>query len=266
MIKPQCIGFLETPPLWKNNQFNIQQFEFPKLDIHSFQPHPIPKNLRLGHQMEHVFQQLIDYADAYEIVLQNLQIGEPEKTIGEIDFILKHKSKNQLIHVELTYKFYLIYPEYSNPVLQLIGPNKRDTFFKKIQKIEQIQFPLLHTEKGAKTLTEYGINHLEVEQQCCFKAQLFKPFGSDKIDLGILNEDCLIGYWQRFDDFKKRTFATTQFYMPTKSEWVHSPFGGVNWKSFTEILPEIDLRLQNGYAPMLWLKNDRKTFEKMFVV
>jgi hypothetical protein len=52
MIKAQCIGFFNTPPLWEKRQFDVQQFEFPSLAIHRFQPKPIPRNIRLEWVME----------------------------------------------------------------------------------------------------------------------------------------------------------------------------------------------------------------------
>ena len=143
MNKAQYIGFLNTPPLWENKQFDIQQFEFPSLDLHSFHPAPIPKNIRLGHQLEYVFKQLVDYSEVYDIVLYNLPIRQEKRTLGEIDFILHDTTGDQLIHVEMTYKFYLVDPAISKPIHRLIGPNKRDRFFDKMEKIKNKQFPIL---------------------------------------------------------------------------------------------------------------------------
>ncbi len=266
MIKAQCTGFLNTPPLWEKKQFDIQQFEFPSLELHPFHPKPIPGNLRLGHQMEYVFKQLVEYSEAYEVVLYNLPIRQGERTLGEIDFILKDKTQDKLIHVELTYKFYLIDPEISESIHQLIGPNKRDKFFDKMEKIKNKQFPLVHSEEGSKALYDNNINHLKIEHQCCFKAQLFQPFGGSLVDIGTLNKACLAGYWLRFDDFNKPEFEKAQFYMPTKSEWVIEPNDQVAWKSHGEIMTDINLRLLKENAPLIWLKKSEAEFEKLFVV
>ena len=266
MIKAQCTGFLNTPPIWEDKQFDIQQFEFPTLELQSFQPSPNPQNLRLGHQMEYVFKQLVEHSEVYEIVLYNLQVSQGERTIGEIDFILKDKTRDKLIHVELTYKFYIIDPEISEPKHRIIGPNKRDMFFMKMEKIKNKQFPLLHSDEGAKALADKHIDHSKLEHQCCFKAQLFQAYGSNSVDIGRLNKDCLVGYWLRFDDFNKPEFAKAQFYMPTKSEWVIEPSDGVDWKSHTEIIIDINLLLLKEKAPMIWQKNSTTEFEKLFVV
>lgn len=266
MIKAQCAGFLNTPPLWEKIQFDIQQFEFPSLELHPFHPKSIPPNIRLGHQIEYVFKQLVEYSEAYKVVLYNLPIRQEERTLGEIDYLLKDKKSDKLIHVELTYKFYIINPETSEPIPRLIGPNKRDTFFAKMEKIKNKQFPLLHSEEGSKALYDHNINHLKIEHQCCFKAQLFQPFSSGAVNIGTLNKNCLAGYWLRFDDLNKPEFANAQFYMPTKSEWVIKPHDQVAWKSHFEIMIDIDLRLLKENAPMIWLKNANTELEKLFVV
>ncbi|MFK7770835.1 MAG: DUF1853 family protein [Saprospiraceae bacterium] len=266
MIKAKYLGFLNTPPLWEKQQFDIQQFEFPNLKLQSFQPTTIPGNIRLGHQVEYIFKQLLEYTEAYNVLIYNLPIRQEKNTLGEIDFILKDKSSNQLIHVELTYKFYLINPGIPEPIHSLIGPNRRDTFFLKMEKIKNKQFPLLHSPAGIKALHDQNINHLKIEHQCCFKAQLFQLYGSKVINIGSLNKKCLAGYWLRFNDFNQAEFANAQFYLPTKSEWIIEPNDQVVWKSHIEIMMEINSRFLKKIAPMIWLKNTKGEIEKLFVV
>jgi hypothetical protein len=265
MIAAQCDGFLKTPPLWHKNEFDVQQFEFPGLVLDSFQPKAIPQNIRLGHQMEYVFKQLIEYSEYYNIVLHNLPISQDKRTIGEIDFILEDKA-HKYIHVELTYKFYIIDSEVSDPIHSLIGPNRRDTFFAKMQKIKNVQFPLLHSEAGAKALYSKDINHLEIEHQCSFKAQLFKLYGSSEVNFGVFNNGCLVGSWLRFDDFNTSDFASNTYYLPTKSEWVIEANDQVAWKSHFDAIIEINLRLVKERAPMVWMKITDTEFKKLFVV
>ncbi len=266
MDKAKYIGFLNTPPLWRKQQFDIQQFEFPNLALQSFQPTTIPGNLRLGHQVEYIFKQLVEYTEDFNVVLYNIPIRQEKNTLGEIDFILKDKISNQLIHVELTYKFYLIDTEILEPIHSLIGPNRHDTFFLKMEKIKHKQFPLLHSPAGTKALQNHNVDHLKIEHQCCFKAQLFQPYGIEEVNIGSLNKDCLVGYWLRLDDFNQPEFANYQFYLPTKSEWIIEPNDQVAWQSHIEIMIKINLLLLKKIAPMIWLKNTNGEFEKFFVV
>jgi len=266
MIRALCDGFLNTPSLWEKNQFGIQQFEFPSLALPSFQPTYIPSNLRLGHQMEYVFKQLVDYSEAYSVLMHNLPISENGITKGEIDFVLQRRETGQFIHVELTYKFYLIDPDIPEPIHSFIGPNRRDTLFAKMEKIRNRQFPLIHSKAGIEALANKGIDHLQLSQQCCFKAQLFQPYMSTKINMAGLNKDCMAGYWLRSDDFEGSAFEQARFYIPTKSEWLLEPQTQVAWKTHTEALIEIQNHMADKMAPMLWIKWPDKGFEKMFVV
>ncbi|QCW99832.1 DUF1853 family protein [Aggregatimonas sangjinii] len=264
--KKQCIGFLNTPPLWINEQFNIQQFELPEIDLTEFEPKAIPSKIRLGHQMEYVFKQLVEYHGNYEILLHNLPVHRGKQTIGEIDFILKSLSTEQLVHVELTYKFYIINPEISEPIHQLMGPNKRDMFFTKMEKIKKEQFRLLHAPEGISALSEKGVNPAEVLHRTCYKAQLFKPFKSDASHIRPLNTDCIVGYWLRFDDFNSEAFKDYRFYIPYKSEWVVAPHDKVHWTPHFETLMDINLRILKKNAPMVWMRKSDSVFEKFFVV
>lgn len=266
MIKAQCEGFLNTPALWEGKQFGLQQFEFPSLKLESFQAIPIPRNIRLGHQIEYVFKQLIEDSDTYEVILYNLPIRQEKRTIGEIDFILKNKINNQLLHVELTYKFYIINPEIPEPVQSLIGPNRRDAFVAKMEKIKNVQYTLLHTVEGIKALNDRKIDHLKIEHQCCFKAQLFKPYRSQNVCLGILNKKCLSGYWLRYDDFNSPEFANAQYYMPTKSEWIIHLHDQVEWRTHFEMMIDINVRFTNEQAPLIWMKDADGDLKKIFVV
>ncbi len=273
MMISQSLGFLHTPPLWHGKQFDIQQFEFPNVDLKTFQPKVIAGNYRLGHQMEYVFKQLIEHSEAYDVILHNLPIRQEKRTLGEIDFILTDKSTDKLIHIELTYKFYIIDPDLSNPEIiepdpihSLIGPNRRDSFFLKMGKTKNKQFPLLHSEEAAQALHDIHIDHSEVEQQCCFKAQLYRPYGHESVEIGTLNKECFAGYWLRYDDFNKSEFADAHYYIPTKSEWPIKPHKQVSWKTHHEIIKDINLALISERAPMVWLKSPKGGYEKLFVV
>ncbi|MGB5821378.1 MAG: DUF1853 family protein [Saonia sp.] len=266
MIEKQCLGFINTPALWDKSQFGIQQFDFPELNISSFSPKSIPKNIRLGHQMEYVFSQLIQHSHRYTVVVHNLPIIADKRTIGEIDFILRDVETAQLIHVELTYKFYIINTEISEPIHRLMGPNKRDMFFTKMEKIKNQQFPLLHTIEGAKALRAREIDHAKIAHKTCYKTQLFVPYHTAAIHIRPLNKNCICGYWLRFKDFDSDEFRSYSYYLPFKSEWVVSPHNGIHWQSYVDTLMEINLRMLKENAPMVWIKKSETEFEKCFVV
>ncbi|MEO9891140.1 DUF1853 family protein [Aurantibacter sp.] len=265
-LHKQCAGFINTPPLWNTEQFGVQQFEFPDIELSYFTPTPIPKNIRLGHQMEYICKQLLNHSKRYEVLLHNLPIYRGKQTLGEIDFILKDTSTEQLIHVELTYKFYIINPDITDPIHNLIGPNKRDAFFAKIQKIKNKQFQLLHSFEGAQALQENNISPTNIVHQACFKGQIFKPYDAAIATLHPINEDCIAGYWLRLDDLKKDAFETFQFYIPSKSEWVIEPHEDVEWIVHLQAIVALTTHMLRKNAPMVWMKKSATDFKKFFVV
>jgi len=266
MKKEQHLGFYNIPPLWEEEEFGIRQFHFPTIDFKNFAPKSWPLNIRLGHQVEYIFEQLIAHSDEYKILVHNLQIQREKITLGEIDFVLRDKRTDRLIHVELTCKFYIIDTDIQESIHRLIGPNKRDSFYQKMNKIKKVQFPLLHSIEGVNALSHIKINHSEIEHQSCFKAQLFQPFGHQALDIAPFQTDCIAGYWIRRADFDNPDFSKATYYLPSKSEWIILPHHQVQWKSFTEIKKEINLHLDKEYAPMLWMKTGNSDIQKLFVV
>ena len=260
------MGFLSTPSIWIATEFDIPQFEFPTLDLTKFNPTPIPQKLRLGHQMEFVCKQLLDESDDYEVLIHNLPIRKKKQTIGEIDYIIRKISTQQLIHVELTYKFYLIDTEIPGIIHQLIGPNKRDSFFTKLQKIKNNQFSLIHSEAGHSTLSAKGIDTYEMLQQTLYKAQLYVPWGHTFEDIQPLNSKCIIGYWLRLSEFHSHSFSAYQFYIPTKNQWVIKPHLDTKWSSFNDVLIIIKERLSHQSSPMVWMKINETKIDKIFIV
>ena len=266
MDMQKCIGFINTPPLWKGEQFGIEQFDFPNVDVSLFKPEPIASKLRLGHQMEHVFKQLIKHDNTYEIIIHNLPIRANKHTLGEIDFILKNLKNKKLIHIELTYKFYIINPEISGLIHRLMGPNKKDMFFSKMEKIKNQQFKLLHSPEGIEAIAQRNIDSKQIAHQTCFKAQLFKPYKHNKNHIRPLNSDCLVGFWLYYNDFNTSEFKNHQFHIPSKSEWVIKAHKNLAWMSNFNALIEINLYMLKENAPMVWVKKSNNTIEKFFVV
>jgi hypothetical protein len=266
LIKAQCEGFVQTPPLWKGEVLGIKQFDFPTLTLDAFQASPIPGNIRFGHRIEHIFLQLMSYDPSYEVKLHNLPIRQEKQTLGEIDFILEDRLQERWFHVELTYKFYIIDPSDPRAIRRLIGPNRRDAFYEKVKKIKDHQFPLLHSKQGREVLQTYQIDSRNIEQECVFKGQLFYPYGEKEVSIGPLNRDCIVGYWLQWDTFSAQVFESAEYYMPSKYEWVLVPHRGVNWYSYATILKDVRQSLDLGRSPMLWLKNKEGNIQKLFVV
>lgn len=266
MEKELCDGFYNTHPLWLKEQFGVPQFEFPALEFMNFVAQPIPEKLRLGHKMEYVFEQLLRHSQDWEVLAKNLLVDQGKTRLGELDFILRNNRTQRIHHVELAYKFYIINPEISEPIHRLMGPNKRDMFFTKLDKLKQKQFPLLFSKELSAQLAALQIAPNAVQQEACFKAQLFAPYGFDYNGIRPLNKACIQGSWIRFDDFRTKEFQQNEYYVPYKQEWVMPPSAKRRFVGHYETLLDINLRMLKENAPMLWVKRPDGILEKLFVV
>ncbi|MFT5863311.1 MAG: hypothetical protein ACI828_001968 [Flavobacteriales bacterium] len=259
-------GFMQTHPLWTGDSFGLRQFKMPLTDLSTLKPDPIPENLRLGHRVEHVFAQLITHSDQYEIIAHNLQIQKEKITLGELDFILRDATSRELLHVELSYKFYILDPTLETPIQRAMGPNRKDQFFAKMEKTRDKQLPIVFTPNGRLALQKLCIEPEELLQQCCFLGQLFVPYHHEYKDFHPFPKTAVVGYWLGLSAFSMDDFASQSYYMPTKGEWLHIPHSNVKWQTHVEILAQIiELHAQER-APMVWIRTTSGSFQKCFVV
>lgn len=94
---------------------------------------------RVGHLFEHLVHYWLQFETDAEIIETQKQLFEGDRTIGEIDFLLRFE--NRIIHIETTIKFYLqTQPnsEWSN----FVGPNTKDNLARKTLHLTQKQLPL----------------------------------------------------------------------------------------------------------------------------
>ncbi len=263
-------GFIHTAALWKNKQFDLQQFEMPSFAIEKFTPQPIPTNLRLGHQIEYIFKQLLDHSENYNVLAHNIQVKKGKDTIGELDFIIEgirfRESVKKLLHIELSYKFYIIDPSISEPIHRLMGPNRKDMFFTKMEKTREKQLPLIYSKEGQEALQSIDISTENIEQQVVFCAQLFIPYKQKTPNIRPLNTECIVGFWITFDAFSTNDFQDHTYYIPQKYEWLHTPHQMATYRSLYETLLDINMSHLNQRSPMVWIKKSDTLFEKCFVV
>ena len=259
-------GFIQTQPLWKGNFQGLQQFNMPETDLSSLEQIPIPKNLRLGHRVEHVFAQLINHSDQYDLIAHNLQIQKEKITLGELDFILRDRSTHKLLHVELSYKFYILDPSLETPIQRAMGPNRKDQFFAKMNKTKEKQLPIIYSKEGRQALAPYNIEAEDLSQQVCFLGQLFLPFKGTDLSFAPFPKNCIVGFWIGFKEFSILNSESTNFYMPKKAEWLHEPHEDVVWCTHDKISNLILEQHQEKRAPLIWLRLKKNQYQKCFVV
>ncbi|MCB7480355.1 DUF1853 family protein [Christiangramia sediminis] len=270
-ILNQFQGFLDTPDIFpKDHQGNFKSFNFPKIKITDdlivdLQKLDHPRYSILGKRMEGFFEIAIRHSDRYEIIDSNIQIIENKQTLGELDFIIYDKENSKPIHVELVYKLYIYDPGFPPGIKRWIGPNRRDSFSAKLEKLENKQLPLLFSPKTTSYLSTLELTAGSMEQQLCFKAQLYTPIDEIVEHRSLINSDCLIGNWYNFDEFLQMNWEDHLFYSPKKKDWSFNPVNNTNWYSRKELLKNIEVLFEKKKAPLIWMKT-KTGFYRFFIV
>ncbi|TVZ28419.1 hypothetical protein JM83_3545 [Gillisia sp. Hel_I_86] len=270
-IANQFEGFMSTPSILKNSNFAGFTI-FKSLDkVSSTSSKELlekdyPENLVLGKRVEFFFLSAINASQELQIIAHNIQINDENRTLGELDFIVRDLQTSEILHIELMYKFYVYDPEIPNEMERWIGPNRKDSLLQKINKVKKNQFPILHTPQAENHIKDIGIDSKGILQQICFKAALFIPEKLNTYNFPNINEECIIGFWLHLKDFSKYNQKDFQFFAPEKQDWPMDPEYGEKWFSFEDISEQIQkLHLRNK-SPLIWIKKPDGTFERLIAV
>ena len=261
-IQQHFDGFLQTPSLWENNavfelhQFTIEQKSLP-INL------GIDTKLRLGKYIERFVSYQLQHDQSVQLLAENIQIKKDKITLGELDCLLVKDAKP--IHLEVIYKFYLYDASVgSSEIEHFIGPNRKDSLIEKLNKLQQKQLPLLYSNKCKEYLERFYLNTSEMEQQVYFKAQLFVPFNEKEVQLTMLNQKCISGFY--IHEHEIQQFLDYKFYIPTKKDWLIIPHSNVSWLSFNAFKTVVNTFLKRQFSPLVWVKYPSGKIEKLFVV
>jgi len=223
----------------------------------------LPNNLRLGHLVEKVVSGLIKRSRNFEMLYENIQIVEDKNTLGELDFIIEEDSTKRIIHLELAYKFYLYDPRISEvPIMNWIGPNRKDSLQEKLEKLKRKQFPLLdHPQVKAKLRSRANE---QISQALCFLVSLFIPFDfKDRLD--PVFENTVKGYYLNFERFKELDRPSKSYCLPDKRQWGMAPSENNLWMNAKELNHLIADGMEEKRAVLCWQK-EKDLFSSFFIV
>lgn len=248
-----------------NLQFdNVTNFELSNLKVYSIEKDSV-ENLRLGKQIERWISCAIKKSNVYELLHENIQVFDGKITIGEFDFLFKSMASQDVIHLEVVYKFYLYKPsDEKNEFEKWIGPNLKDCLTKKIDKLRTNQFPLLFKEQTKYRLPDLNIN--KVKQCLCFMSNLFVPFSLEKKIYKDINNEAIVGYWYKLKEFQNTFNINCQFLLPDKTNWGLEPSDNKIWLSLREVMILIKESHARKFSPLCWVKNGNGRFSQCFVV
>ena len=150
---------------------------------------------KLGHLYEDVLAVLLASSSRYDVLAQGLPIRKDAgHTLGELDYLLRDVDTERTIHLELAVKFYLAVETDSG--LQLPGPDARDHYFRKLEKMRSHQLALVDN----------------------FRDLLPEPFREQEIDVQQLVHGCI------FNHVRATAPAQAEFLNPSgrRGKWLHA--------------------------------------------
>jgi hypothetical protein len=258
-IQQQYEGFLDTPLLWNNSFYGLQQIQLTTISSHIFEGE-LTKNTRLGKRVESFVSCYLQKFDNISMLQENIQIQHNKITVGELDCILLQE--NNPIHLEVVFKFYLYDKTVGSTELEhWIGPNRNDSLHQKVEKLSTKQLPLLFKNETKKYI---DLDIEIIQQKVLFKAQLFVPYSNQNIEFDQLNPDCFAGFYINKEELEQ--FTSAKFYIPTKLDWLVQPHSNVPWLTYNQFKEETDELLKGKKSPLCWMKQPNGEISKFFLV
>ena len=174
---PLLVGDLESSTLFNRKFLGCLTHESEGPELNYCQ--------KLGHLYEDALSYLLENAEG-EIPIDVLGISvqifnENKITQGELDYLLKVGERT--IHLELAVKFYLIHEQ--DGVTTFPGPDPRDNWDSKLNKLESHQLKMASSKYGKKHLLDnYGVENVEVQHLIYGKIfDHFSKLGTREIEI-----------------------------------------------------------------------------------
>ncbi|CAA6814120.1 MAG: Unknown protein [uncultured Sulfurovum sp.] len=263
----QYLGFMNSVNLFSQNIIGIKHFSFEKEPIsyeefQSFQSFSIEVQLPLGKRVERFFEFYIEQHNNYKMVKKNIQINHNKVTIGEFDFFIEEQSTQQIIHLELVYKFY-IYKEHEDEIKRYHGPNRHDNLEDKLHKLKTRQFPLLYNPHAKKALEE--IKRSKVTQRLCFLGNVFLEKKTNT-NFEVINKKAITGTYLTFNSFlNEETYQNKHYFIPQKEDWLIDEKYADFWYDYEKTIQKIEKYFERNISLLIWIKNN-DGFERVFIL
>ena len=173
---------------------------------------------KLGHMYEDVFSEVVRASPGLELVARGHQIREaepPRRTLGELDFVLREEETGVCLHVELAIKFYLAVE--SERGWTFPGPDARDNFAKKIQRMREHQLTL-----GSRfsSLIDLGQEVGPLVPQHLMLGCLFDHVDASRQETPrFASPGCRRGRWMTIGEFQRTALSEQGLFEIPKSLW-----------------------------------------------
>lgn len=207
IANPPIIQGLKHHQYWTSSSGWAHAYENFKQQLKDLDENPIEltnllekqHDYRLGHRFETLLTYWFNHNARHEILTQNLQIHDANRTIGEFDFIIKDTLNNKIQHWEVACKFY-IGIENTPQALHWVGPMLKDRLDIKYNSMQTRQSKLSEHPAAQLKLKQLGISI--DEHICLMKGRLFHPIQpSSAAYPKLVADDHQRGEWIRADHF-----------------------------------------------------------------
>lgn len=164
---------------------------------------------RLGKLFELLCRAVIEAQPHLDVLAHNLVIQD-QRTLGELDLLVRDTRSGQVCHVELTLKFYLGVSSSFWP-----GPNPADSLEKKWQHLASHQFPLAHQPHVTALLEQAGVPRID-RQYLLSRGQLFYPAADSLEPPAQAATHHLRGHWWRASELP----ADSRWQLVPRQHWL----------------------------------------------
>jgi hypothetical protein len=192
--------------IWQPGLLDYDQITA-KIDSNHLNSLALARTKKLGGYFEQLVFSLFTLSDDYQVLAFNQVFNNSQRTLGELDLLIKHKS-GEVIHLELALKFYLWAESELVSQFNWVGAGLTDFFALKLARLASHQLK---------------ISQIAIKQQCWpdlpkpdrsmlwIPGRLFLPEGMALRDTICefsdspwrLNPSALTSHWQIDHDLKK---------------------------------------------------------------
>lgn len=236
-------------------------------------PHSAPAGLlepaqpRLGYYFERLYACLLTDILGWEVLARNLPIRNSERTLGELDFVVRNPQTQAVEHHEIAIKFYLGYPG-EGMTTRWYGPNAVDRLDLKTARMLDHQCQRAQLAESAAALDALGIG-VPVESRLFMPGYLFHPMHSQLTEPAGVPSDHQRGRWTYLETARRMdTCCWVHLRKPHwLGPWVQSvpPDPAVTQAALDQIAatdtPRLFANMQREASTGLW-----KEAERLFVV
>lgn len=173
---------------------------------------------KLGHLYEDSLQQLLQRSSRFDLLASHLQVFDAQqRTLGELDYLLRERHSGKYIQLELAVKFYLALPLENG--WHYPGPNPIDTWSRKYHRLHSHQLTLCQRPE-ARALLRHRYQVDSVDAQHLIYGVIFRPLNAPYAPLpDTVNPQCRQGSWLYCQEWEQHFSQIEHVWLIPKALW-----------------------------------------------